>query len=97
VQVSREPIGQKGTRVTSKITLRAGFSFSCRQCSISVFQGGSSRKTKERGLLDHEEISPKGFGLIARTASEGKTRDELAADLGFLMRIWESIQDKAEP
>jgi ribonuclease G len=43
-----------------------------------------------------DEICPKGYGLIARTASEGKTKEELGADLNFLKRIWESIQEKAK-
>jgi ribonuclease G len=43
-----------------------------------------------------KEMCPKGFGLIARTASEGKTKDELTGDFNFLKRIWESIQDKAK-
>ena len=40
-------------------------------------------------------MCPKGFGLIARTACEGKKEDELLADLDFLRRMWESIQEKA--
>jgi len=42
------------------------------------------------------EICPKGYGLIARTASEGKTKDDLLSDFVFLKRIWESIQEKAK-
>src|SRR5208337_4156387 len=40
-------------------------------------------------------ICPKGFGLIARTACEGKKEEELRGDLDFLRRMWESIQGKA--
>ena len=43
-----------------------------------------------------KNICPKGFGLIARTACEGKKEDELLADLDFLRRMWESIQEKAK-
>ncbi len=98
VQVSREPIGQKGTRVTSKITLPGRL--------LVLMPGtehiGVSRRIeqederKKLASMLKDEICPKGFGLIARTASEGKTKQELEADLNFLKRIWESIHEKAK-
>ena len=97
VQVSREAIGQKGTRVTSKITLPG---------KLLVLMPGSQHIGVSRRIEGEEErkrlaailkdIAPKGFGLIARTACEGKRTEELAADLGFLQRIWESVQEKAK-
>ncbi len=76
VQVSREPIGQKGTRVTSKITLPGRL--------LVLMPGtehiGVSRRIeqederKKLATVLKEEICPKGYGLIARTASEGKTQ-----------------------
>jgi ribonuclease G len=98
VQVSREPIGQKGTRVTSKITLPGRL--------LVLMPGtehiGVSRRIeqederKKLAAMLKEEICPKGYGLIARTASEGKSKEELGADLNFLKRIWESIHEKAK-
>jgi ribonuclease G len=98
VQVSREPIGQKGTRVTSKITLPGRL--------LVLMPGtehiGVSRRIeqederKKLATMLKEEICPKGYGLIARTASEGKSKEELGADLNFLKRIWESIHEKAK-
>jgi ribonuclease G len=95
-QVSREPIGQKGTRVTSKVTLPG---------RLLVLMPGSQHIGVSRRIEDEEErkrlgtllkdIAPKGFGLIGRTACEGKKEDELKADLNFLQRMWESIQEKA--
>lgn len=97
VQVSREPIGQKGTRVTSKITLPG---------RLLVLMPGTDHIGVSRKIEDEEErkrlamvmkdICPKGYGLIGRTASEGKSREELSTDLNFLRRIWESIQEKAK-
>ena len=97
VQVSREPIGQKGTRVTSKITLPG---------RLLVLMPGTDHIGVSRKIEDEEErkrlatvmkdICPKGYGLIARTASEGKAAEELEADLSFLKRIWESIQHKSK-
>ena len=96
VQVSREPIGQKGTRVTSRITLPG---------RLLVLMSASQHIGVSRRIEDEEErkrlaailkgICPKGFGLIARTACEGKKEEELKGDLDFLRRMWESIQGKA--
>lgn len=97
VQVSREPIGQKGTRVTSKITIPGRLLV----LMPSTEHVGVSRRIEEEeerkrlaGVL--KEICPKGFGVIARTASEGKPKEELQSDINFLKRIWESIQEKAQ-
>jgi ribonuclease G len=97
VQVSREPIGHKGTRVTSRITLPG---------RLLVLMSATEHVGVSRRIEDEEErkrlaallkgMCPKGFGLIARTACEGKKEDELLADLDFLRRMWESIQGKAK-
>ncbi len=97
VQVSREPIGQKGTRATSRITLPG---------RLLVLMSASEHIGVSRRIEDDDErkrltsilkaIAPKGFGLIARTACEGKREDELKADLDFLLRMWQGIQDKAK-
>jgi ribonuclease G len=96
VQVSREPIGHKGTRVTSRITLPG---------RLLVLMSASEHVGVSRRIEDEDErkrlasilkgMCPKGFGLIARTACEGKKEEELLADLNFLRRMWESIQTKA--
>ncbi len=97
VQVSREPIGQKGTRVTSKITLPG---------RLLVLMPATDHIGVSRRIEDEEErnrlatllkqICPPGYGIIARTASEGKTAEELESDLNFLIRIWETIHEKAK-
>ncbi|HME42215.1 MAG TPA: Rne/Rng family ribonuclease [Syntrophorhabdales bacterium] len=97
VQVSREAIGQKGTRVTSRITLPG---------KLLVLMPGSKHIGVSRRIEGEEErkrlaatlkdLAPKGFGLIARTACEGKRPEELEADLNFLQRLWEGVQEKAK-
>ncbi len=97
VQVSREPIGQKGTKVTSKITLPGRLLVLMPQTQhIGVSRRIDQEEERKRLAAILKEICPKGFGLIARTASESKSTEELTSDLGFLMRIWESIQEKAK-
>jgi ribonuclease G len=97
VQVSREPIGQKGTRVTSKITLPGRLLVLMPATDhIGVSRRIEQEDERKRLAALLKEICPKGYGLIARTASEGKTSDEIESDLSFLRRIWESIQEKAK-
>ena len=97
VQVSREAIGQKGTRVTSKITLPGKllvFMPGSRHIGVSRRIEGEEERKRLAAIL--KDVAPKGFGLIARTACEGKRAEELAADLGFLQRMWENVQEKAK-
>ncbi len=97
VQVSREPIGQKGTKVTSKITLPGRLLVlmpATQHIGVSRRIDQEEEKKRLADLL--RGICPKGFGLIARTASEGKTVEELSCDVDFLMRLWENIQEKAK-
>jgi len=97
VQVSREPIGQKGTKVTSKITLPGRLLVLMPATQHIGVSRRIDQEEERKRLADMlKEICPKGFGLIARTASEGKTTDELLGDLNFLMRIWENIHEKAK-
>ncbi len=97
VQVSREPIGQKGTRVTSKITLPGRLLVLMPATDhVGVSRRIEQEDERKRLAALLKQICPPGYGVIARTASEGKGREEIEADLGFLVRIWESIQEKAK-
>jgi ribonuclease G len=97
VQVSREPIGQKGTRVTSKITLPGRLLVLMPATDhVGVSRRIEQEEERKRLAALLKQICPSGYGVIARTASEGKSAEELEADLNFLVRIWESIQEKAK-
>jgi|Deesub1362B_J571_1020462.scaffolds.fasta_scaffold02102_2 ribonuclease G len=96
VQVAKEPIGTKGARVTSEITLPGRF--------LVLVPGyshvGVSRKIqsiRERRRLKHlaRKIRPDGFGLIVRTVAEGKDEATLRKDLENLMKTWERIEKRA--
>jgi ribonuclease G len=97
VQVSREPIGQKGTRVTSKTTIPGRLLVLMPGTShIGVSRRIEQEDERKKLASTLKEICPAGYGVIARTASEGKSQEELASDISFLVRIWESIQEKAK-
>ncbi len=95
VQVSKDPIGQKGARLTSQISLPGRF-------LVYVPGGGSngiSRKLPEnerarlKALL--KEALPESAGVIVRTAAEGATEEQLQRDITALTARWEDIESKA--
>jgi ribonuclease G len=95
VQVSKEPLGSKGTRVTAHITLPGRYLV----LMPTVNHVGVSRRIRDemerRRLRDRVlEMRPPGTGFIVRTASEGANAEELKNDMGVLIKIWENIQRK---
>ncbi|HIE07359.1 MAG TPA: Rne/Rng family ribonuclease [Desulfarculaceae bacterium] len=97
VQVSREPIGTKGARITTYNSLPGRYLV----LLPTVEHIGISRKIEdedERLRLKElvAEIKPEGMGLIVRTVSEGKEKIDLLHDLEFLVKLWENINQKKE-
>ncbi len=97
VQVSKEPIGSKGPRVTSHISLPG------RQLVLmpTVSHVGVSRRIEnesERRRLREivQKIKPPEMGFIVRTASEGMSEEDLKLDMNYLLKLWENIQRKQE-
>ena len=96
VQVTKDPIGAKGARLTTQVSLAGRYLVL--QPEDSTF--GISRRlpenerTRLREIL--KEVRPKGLGLIVRTAAEGATADDLRADLTRLQARWETIERKAK-
>ena len=95
VQVTKDPIGHKGARLTSQISLPGRFLVYVPEGSMT----GISRKLPdtERARLKSilKEIVPDSAGVIVRTAAEGASEEELRADVERLTKAWEKIQKKA--
>ena len=94
-QVTKNPIGTKGARLTQEVSLPGRFVV---LIPNSDTYGISKRLTDEerkrlRKILD--EIRPPNHGLIVRTAAEGATAEELRRDVGRLLRQWEEIDSRA--
>ncbi|WP_369375655.1 Rne/Rng family ribonuclease [Promicromonospora sp. Populi] len=96
VQVTKDPIGHKGARLTSQVTLAGRY---------LVFVPGGGMTGISRKLPDTErsrlkkilrEVVPEGAGVIVRTAAEGASEDELRADVERLQGQWDAIQAKAK-
>jgi len=96
VQVTKDPIGAKGARLTAQVSLAGRYLVL--QPEDNTF--GISRRLPEeersrlRDIL--KEVRPKGLGLIARTAAEGASADDLRADLARLQARWEGVERKAK-
>ena len=93
VQILKEPIAAKGPRLSCEISLPGRF------VVITPFNNivAVSRKihsSEERKRLQKimEAIKPKNFGVIVRTAAEGKNTAELHEDLSTLTEMWKAIQ-----
>ncbi len=96
VQVTKDPIGHKGARLTSQVSLPGRFLVYVPEASMT----GISRKLPdtERARLKSilKKIVPDDAGVIVRTAAEGASEEELTADIERLTRAWERIKSKAE-
>jgi len=96
VQVTKEPMGTKGARVTTYIALPAHYLV----LMPTVNYIGVSRRIEadaERKRLRQiaEAIKPDKMGLIVRTAAEGIGEKELKADVDFLLSVWNRVTERA--
>lgn len=94
-QVSKAPIGNKGARITTRVSLPGRF---------LVLMPTTNHIGVSRRIEDEDErrrlketitgLNPENYGIIARTASEGINREKLANEMDFLVSLWLDIQKK---
>ncbi|MFZ4511920.1 MAG: Rne/Rng family ribonuclease, partial [Candidatus Nanopelagicales bacterium] len=95
VQVTKDPIGQKGARLTSQVSLPGRYLVYVPDGSMT----GISRKlpdterTRLKSIL--KKVMPEGAGVIVRTAAEGASEEELTRDVQRLQTQWEEIEQAA--
>jgi len=96
VQVTKDPVGQKGARLTSQISLPGRYLVYVPNGSMN----GISRKLpeSERARLKKilKEVLPEEAGVIVRTASEGATEEQLTLDVQRLQEQWADIEKKVK-
>lgn len=95
VQVVRDPLGSKGARITTHISLPGRHLVlmpTMDHVGVSRRIEDETERKKLRELLNG--IRPDGFGLIARTASEGSSKDKIKTEMDFLIKLWTNIQQK---
>jgi len=102
VQVAKEPIGTKGARITSHISLPGRnlvYMPTVDHVGISRRIENEDERERLRHLID--VMRPAGTGFIVRTAAESKSGEELKADMDYLVGLWEHISqhraDKGAP
>ena len=96
VQVTKDPVGQKGARLTSQVSLPGRYLVYVPNGSMN----GISRKLpdSERARLKKilKEILPEDAGVIVRTAAEGASEEQLTLDVQRLQMQWEEISRRVE-
>jgi len=96
IQITKEPIGTKGARVTSEISLAGRFMVLVPGYDhVGVSRKIDNLREKKRLKRLAQKIRPKGFGLIVRTVAVKKDLKILEADLQNLLRTWEKLEKKA--
>ncbi len=96
VQVTKDPMGHKGARLSTKISLAGRY--------LVYVPGGSGvgvsrrlRQGERERLRDiSKELKPKNAGLIVRTIAEGHGLEDLKRDMRYLSRLWARLKKKAD-
>jgi ribonuclease G len=98
VQIAKEPLGQKGARITSHIALPGRYVVympTVEHMGVSRKIGSDEERLRLKRILQAHRAGIPG-GYIMRTAGEGKSEEEIASDMNFLYNLWTDIRQKAE-
>jgi ribonuclease G len=98
VQIAKEPLGQKGARITSHIALPGRYVVympTLEHMGVSRKIASDDERLRLKKILQGHRGEFQG-GFIVRTAGEGKSEEEISADMNFLSNLWLDIRHKAE-
>jgi ribonuclease G len=98
VQIAKEPLGQKGARITSHIALPGRYVVympTLEHMGVSRKIASDEERLRLKRILQGRRPGA-GGGFITRTAAEGRSEEEIAADMEFLYKLWQDIKNKAE-
>lgn len=95
VQVTKDPMGTKGARLTTQISLPGRFLVVVPESSVQGISRRLPAGERDRLRRISSAIKPDGFGLIIRTAAEGASEEDLKADVERLQKRWYEIYSKA--
>jgi len=96
VQVTKEPMGTKGARVTTYVALPAYYLVlmpTVNYVGVSRRIENEQERKRLRALADR--LRPKNMGVIVRTAAEGAEEKELADDFQFLLQVWNRVEERS--
>ncbi|HPG38442.1 MAG TPA: Rne/Rng family ribonuclease [bacterium] len=96
VQITKEPLANKGARVTTSLSLPGRFLVLMPgESGVGVSRKIQNKREKYRLKGIGHAIKPAGFGLVVRTVSEGKDEATLKADLDSLLKAWNKLKKQA--
>jgi ribonuclease G len=97
VQIIKEPLANKGPRLSSQISLPGRFLVLVPGDNlVGVSKRIPDLKERKRLKTILRAIQPEGFGLICRTVGEAKSEDEVRRDLRAMMRLWSMVEKQIE-
>jgi ribonuclease E len=96
VQVTKDPVGQKGARLTSQVSLPGRFLVYVPGGNMSGISRKLPESERQRLKTILKTALPEDAGVIVRTAAEGATEEQLIHDVERLKAQWESISEKAK-
>ena len=95
VQVSKDPIGTKGARLTSYISIPGRHLVMLPYVNhIGISRRIKDKEERERLKNIIEEIRPEKTGFIIRTASEGIEREKIKSEMDFMLKLWANILER---
>ena len=97
VQVTRDPMGGKGPRLTMEVGIPGRYVVYLPSGKGAGVSRRLSDEERERLRAVSREVRPEAGGVIVRTAAEGAEKEALERDLRFLQRVWAGVERRAEP
>jgi ribonuclease E len=96
VQVTKDPMRSKGARLTAQVSLPGRFVVYVPDGGVSGISRRLPDRERERLRRIMKKLGRSETGVIVRTAAEGASEEELAADLDRLVKLWEQVSKKAK-
>jgi ribonuclease G len=97
VQVTKEPLGKKGARLTTQISLPGRYLVLMPIVNrLGISRRIENEKERERLREIIKKIRSEGEGVIVRTEGEGEGEEEFLSDIEFLRKLWEKVKKKAQ-
>ncbi len=96
VQVTKDPIGGKGARLTAQVSMPGRYLVLVPNSNVTGISRRLPEGERRRLKAIYKKIRPEGHGLIVRTAAEGASEEALTADLSRLLDEWAAIEKRAK-
>jgi len=94
VQVTKDPLGTKGARLTAQVSLAGRYMVLAPEQTLSGISRRLAEDERSRLRQILRSLNANGHGVIVRTAAEGASADALKRDLENLLKIWDEVKNK---